>query len=36
MGISNTHLDFCFDEACEYILSMKTFKEVEEGGNVYK
>ncbi len=26
---------FCFDEACEYILSMKTTKEVTKNGKVY-
>lgn len=36
VGINNTHLAFCFDEACEYILSMKTHKEVKKDGNLYK
>lgn len=26
---------FCFDEACEYILSMKTIKEVNKNGKMY-
>ena len=27
---------FYFDKACEYILSMKTFKEVKRNNNVYR
>lgn len=27
---------FCFDEACEYILSMRSFKEIKKDGSVYK
>ncbi|GAA0825256.1 hypothetical protein [Clostridium tertium] len=36
MDINDSYLAFIFDEACEYILSMKTFKEIKEGDKMYK
>lgn len=35
MNINDSYLAFIFDEACEYILSMKTKREVKEDGKVY-
>jgi hypothetical protein len=35
MNINDSYLAFIFDEACEYILSMKTKREVKEAGKVY-
>lgn len=35
LGIKNTHLAFCFDEAVEYILSYRYKKEVKKEGKVY-
>ena len=36
MGIENTHLAFCFDEAVEYILSHRYYKEVKKDNKVYQ
>jgi len=35
MNINDSYLAFIFDEACEYILSMKTKREVKEADKVY-
>ena len=36
MGIENDHyLAFCFDEACEFILSMRITKEMKKNGKTY-
>ena len=35
MNINDSYLAFIFDEACEYILSMKTKRKVKEDGKVY-
>lgn len=35
MNINDSYLAFIFDEACEYILSMKTKREVKEVDKVY-
>ena len=35
MDINDSYLAFIFDEACEYILSMKTKKEIKRDGKVY-
>ena len=36
LGIENTHLAFCFDEAVEFILAHRYYKEVKEDNKVYK
>ena len=35
MNINDSYLAFIFDEACEYILSMKTKREVKKADKVY-
>ncbi len=35
MNINDSYLAFIFDEACEYILSMKTKREVKGADKVY-
>lgn len=35
MNINDSYLAFIFDEACEYILSMKTKREVKKTDKVY-
>jgi hypothetical protein len=35
MDINDSYLAFIFDEACEYILSMRTKKEIKRDGKVY-
>lgn len=36
LGIENTHLAFCFDEAVEFILSHRYYREVKENNTKYK
>lgn len=35
LGIENTHLAFCFDEAVEYILSYRSYRKVTKNGKSY-
>ena len=35
MNINDSYLAFIFDEACEYILSMKTKREVKKADKVH-
>lgn len=36
MGIDDSYLSFCFDEACEFILKMQTTKIVVKDGKQYE
>ncbi len=36
LGLDNTHLAFCFDEAVELILSHRYYKDVKKNGQTYR